>query len=60
MTLHDTLHGFRAGRGTVTATLESKLEQKLGGIAHEPLFQVFLNVRKAYGILDGGKCMEIM
>ena len=28
--LHDVLHGFREGRGTGTATLESKLLQQLG------------------------------
>ena len=28
--------------------MEAKLEQKLAGIVHEPLFQVFLDVRKAY------------
>ena len=44
---HDVLHGFRQGRGTGTAIMEAKLEQHLAGIVHEPLFQVFLNVRKA-------------
>ena len=60
MTLHNELHGFRAGRVAGTATLEAKLAQKLAGIAHEPLFQVFLDVRKAYDSLDRGWCMEIM
>ena len=46
--LHDALHAFRAGRGTVTATLEEKLVHKLVGIAHKPLFQVFLDVQNAY------------
>ena len=32
--------------------LESKLAQQLSGIAHSPLFQVFLDVRKAYDSLD--------
>ena len=36
--LHDKIHGFRAGRGTGTSTLEAKLAQKLVGITHEPLF----------------------
>ena len=40
MMLHNALNGFRAVRGTGTATLESKLEQQLVGIPHEPLFQV--------------------
>ena len=32
ITYHDTLHGFRAGRGTGTATLESKLLQQLAAM----------------------------
>ena len=50
--LHDALHRFIAGIGTGTATLEAKLAQQLSGIAHKPLFQVFLDVRKAYYSLD--------
>ena len=46
--LHDVLHGFGNVRRTGTAIMESKLEQLLAGIFHEPLFQVFLDVRKAY------------
>ena len=50
--LHDALHGFRHGRGTWAAIMEAKLEQQLAGIFHDPLFQVFLEVRKAYNSLD--------
>ena len=35
-------------------TLEAKLAQKLAGISNYPLFQVFLDVRKAYDSLDRG------
>ena len=45
--LHDALHGFRHGRGKWAAIMEAKLEQQLAGIVHDPLFQVFLEVRKA-------------
>ena len=38
VTLNDTLHGFRAGRGKGTAILEGNSAQQLAGIAHEPLF----------------------
>ena len=58
--LHDVLHGFRAGRGTGTTTLEEKLMQQFSGITHEPLFQILLDVRKAYGSLDRGRCMDIL
>ena len=60
ITLHNALHGFREGRGTVTATLEEKLLQKLAGIALDPLFQVFLDVGKVYNPLDRGWCMNII
>ena len=40
--------------------MEAKLEQQLTGIFHEKLFQVFLYVRKTYGSLDQGRCMEIL
>ena len=60
MTLHDALHRFREGRGTGTATLEAKLAQKLVGLVHELLFQVFLDVWKAYESLDRSWCMEIL
>ena len=32
ITYHDSLHGFRAGRGTGTATLEAKLLQQLAAM----------------------------
>ena len=60
MTLNDALYEFRLGRGTGTDTLEAKLVQQLVGIAHEPLFQVFLDVRKVYKSMDRVRCTEIM
>ena len=58
--LHDALHGFRQGRGTGTAIMEAKLEQQLAGIVHEPLFQIFIYVKKSYDSLDRGRCMETL
>ena len=58
--MHDKLHGFREGRGMDTSTLEANLDQQLGRLAHEPLFQVLLDVCKAYDSLDMGGCLEIM
>ena len=45
--LHNGLNGFREGRGTGKVMLEAKLEHQLAGLTHEPVFQVFLDVRKA-------------
>ena len=40
--------------------MKAKLEQQLARIVHEPSFQVFIDVRKAYNSLDRGRCMEIL
>ena len=40
--------------------MESKLQQQLAGIVHNPLFQVFINIRKDYDLLDRGRCTEIL
>ena len=53
--LHNPLHGFIEGRGEGTLTLEANLVQYLAGIAQNPPFQVFLDVRKTYGSLDREK-----
>ena len=45
ITFHNALHDFRQGRGAGTATMEAKLAQKIAGLVHEPLFQVFLYVQ---------------
>ena len=36
------------------------MAQKLARIAHDPLYQVLLDVWKAYNSLDRGWCMEIL
>ena len=47
LTLHYALHRFRKGGGMGNATIEANLAQQLVGISHEPLFQVFIDMRKA-------------
>ena len=49
--LPDALHGFKAGRGTGTATMDANMDQQLFGITHNPLFQVFVGIRKLYDSL---------
>ena len=58
--LHDALYGFREGRGEGTATLEANLKQQLTRLSHDPLFQVFLDVRKVYESPDRVQCLEIL
>ena len=39
--------------------MEANLAHQLDGISHKPLFQVFLDVHKAYRYMDRGRCLEI-
>ena len=57
---HDALHGFRVGQVTGMVTLEAKLAQHLSGLVHEPLFQVFLDIRKAHDSLERGLCLKVL
>ena len=52
ITYHDFLHGFWAGRGTGTATLEAKLFHQLAALREEVLYVIFLDLHKAYDYLD--------
>ena len=60
ITYHDFLHGFRAGRGTGTATLEANLLQQLAALREEVLYVIFLDLHKAYNALDRSRCLEIL
>ena len=60
ITYNDALHGFRAGSGTGTATLEDKLIQQLAAMREEVLYVIFLDLTKAYGTLDRSRCLEIL
>ena len=60
ITYHDALHGFRAGRGTGTATLEAKLLQQLTATREEVLYVIFLDLTKVYDALDRSRILEIL
>ena len=47
ISFHDTLHGFRAGGGTGTATLNVKILKQFKAMRETVLFEVFLDIRKA-------------
>ena len=57
---HDCLHGFLAKRGTGTATIEAKLMQQLAALDQVPLFEIFLDLKKAYDTLDRGRMLQIL
>ena len=52
ITFHDVLHGFWAGRGTGTVALEANLLQHLTAMREVVLFEVLLDLQKAYESLD--------
>ena len=60
ITFHNFLHIFRTGRGTGTATLESKLLHQLAALREEVLYVIFLDLHKAYAALDRSRCFEIL
>ena len=57
ITYHDVLHGFSAGCGMGTATLEAKLLQQLAALREEVLYVIFLDLHKAYDALDRFRCL---
>ena len=60
ITYQNALHGFRAGSGTGTATLEAKWLQQLAAMREEVLYVIFLDLIKAYNALDRSRSLEIL
>jgi hypothetical protein len=58
--LHDCLHGRLPRRGTGTAIMEVKMQQQLAWVDQVPLYQIYLDLRKAYDVLDRGRCLKIL
>ena len=58
--LHDYLHGFWAKRGCGTGILEAKLTQQLALNEQQPLYGVFLDLRKAFDAMGRGRCIGIL
>ena len=56
----DAIHGFRLSRGTSTAIMEAKLLAQLCCQSDEALFVVFLDLMKAYDMLDQSRAMEVL
>ena len=60
ITYHNSLHGFWAGRGTGTATLEVQLIQHVAALREVVLHVIFLDLHKAYDASDRSRCVEIL
>ena len=57
---HNTLNGFHTGRITGNDPLEANLLQKLTDMREDFLYDIFLDLHKAYIILDCGRCLDIL
>ncbi len=58
--LHDCHHGGLPRRGTGMAIMEVKLNQQLAWVNQAPLYQIYLDLKKAYNTLDQTGCLEIL
>ena len=60
ITLHDSLHGCRNGRGTGTAVMEAKLTQQLAHIERTPFYGAFIGLKKAFDVMDWERCLLLL
>ena len=56
----DAIHGFRRGRGCNTAIMEAKLLMQFQYRKDNPLYMVFIDLKKAYDTLDRGQALRIL
>ena len=57
---HDILHGLRAGCGTATDSLETKLIQQLMSMREEFMYTIFMDLYNVYDALDRDICLDIL
>ena len=60
ITFDDAIHGFRPGRGTGTAIMEAKLLMQLHCRRDDPLFMIFIDLKKAYDTVDRSQALRIL
>jgi len=60
ISLHDSLHGCRNGRGTGTAVIRAKLTQQLAHIEQAPFYGVFIDLKKVFDTMDWEQCLLIL
>ena len=54
------IHGFRRQRGTHTAIGEAKIRMQIASCNSTPLYQIYLDLSKAYDSIDREQTLEIM
>ena len=57
---HDTLYGFCTGRGIGTASLEGNMVQQLMEMREEVLYEIFLDIHKAYDFMYRDQCIDAL
>ncbi len=57
---HPCLHGGLPQQGMGMVTIEAKLAQQLAWMEQAPLYEVFVDLKKAYDHLDRERCLTIM
>jgi hypothetical protein len=57
---HDGLHGELPGQGTGTATIKAMLAQSLAWCDQCPLYQTYVDLKKAYNALDREQMLIIL
>jgi hypothetical protein len=58
--LHDSLHGCRNKHRTGTAIIEVKLAQQLSYLELQPFLGFFLDLKKAFNVMDWEQCLMIL
>ncbi len=58
--LHDSLHGCRNKRRTGTAIIKAKLAQQLLYLELKPFYGIFLDLHKAFDVMDRERCILIL
>jgi hypothetical protein len=56
---YDGLHGGLPGQRTGTATIKAKLAQSLAWCNQCPLYQIYVDLKKAYNALDREQTLKI-
>ena len=56
--LYTCLHGVTARRGCITTIMEAKLAQQLEFVEQAPLYEICINLRKAFDVMDRRICLR--
>ena len=60
ISLHYSLHACLAEQGTGMRIIEATLAQQLAHLEQEPIFGVFVNLKKAFDAMDQGRYLAIL